>query len=177
MNWLSDFIRRIIEAIVQWINRCIPQYDPAIWNNDPHVRGCNNCYNYGCNIRTDNFAQPGFGSGNQYQQINCPDVGAGAVSDGLTAIGDDENCGCRDCCHKAALVMAPGYDYHWYRLDKDGRWSHKPGQTAARNTDNSGNLITDPRTADRGPYTVFCGFYCVCKDRKITIGGTPPPWC
>jgi hypothetical protein len=180
MSWLSDFIRRIIEAVVQWISRCIPPYEPAIWNNDTYVRRCNNCYNYACNIRTDTFAQPGFGSGNQYQQINCGDVGAGAVADGLAAIPDDGNCGCRDCCHKVALVIAPGpyvTDFHWYRLDRDGKWSHKPGQTAARNTDNSGNLITDPRTADRGPYTVFCGFYCVCKERKLTIGGSKPSWC
>ena len=32
---------------------------------------------------------------------------------------------------------------------------------AATNLDNSRNVITDPRVADRGPYTAFCGFYRV----------------
>jgi hypothetical protein len=59
--------------------------------------------------------------------------------------------------------MAPGYDYHWYRLDKDGMWSHKPGGTPARNTDNANNVIADPRVADRGPYVEFCGFFTVCR--------------
>ena len=36
-------------------------------------------------------------------------------------------------------------------------FSHKPGKTEATNVDNSGNLIKDPRIADRGPYTD-----CVC---------------
>ncbi|MBV9102244.1 MAG: hypothetical protein JO060_01570 [Candidatus Eremiobacteraeota bacterium] len=61
--------------------------------------------------------------------------------------------------------MAPGYDFHWYRRDRDGTWSHKPGGTEARNVDNSGHIITDPRTADRGPYTQFCGCYCVCAGK------------
>lgn len=25
-----------------------------------------------------------------------------------------------------ALVIAPGIDYHWYKQDSDGYWSHKP---------------------------------------------------
>ena len=33
------------------------------------------------------------------------------------------------------------------------RWCHKMGGTPARNTDDSGDYITDPRTADRGAYT------------------------
>ena len=39
------------------------------------------------------------------------------------------------------------YDYHGYRLDENGMWTHKPGGTNATNLDNSGNVITDPRTA------------------------------
>ena len=57
-----------------------------------------------------------------------------------------------------ALVIWPNVDYHWYRQDNVGCWSHKPGKTAARNTDNSGNRITDPRTCNRGGYTQFCGY-------------------
>jgi hypothetical protein len=65
-------------------------------------------------------------------------------------------------------VIEPLEDYHWYRRDRDGRWSHKPGTDPATNLDNSGNVIVDPRTADRGPYTVFCGCFCVNKS-KISI--------
>jgi hypothetical protein len=62
-----------------------------------------------------------------------------------------------------ALVIDPGTDYHWYRKDKNGKWTHKPGGTAATNLDNSGNPITDPETANRGGYTDFCGYFCICS--------------
>ena len=67
--------------------------------------------------------------------------------------------------YKVALVVGMydegKYDYHWYRQDADGLWSHKPGITAARRIDNSGKLIIDPMTADRGDYTQFLGYYAV----------------
>jgi hypothetical protein len=102
-----------------------------------------------------------------YTAMDCTEVGSGAKSDGLVPVDCDGGCGCSDCHHQVALVLWPGVDFHWYRRDRDGKWSHKPGSTAARNTDNSGNLITDPRTANRGPYTVFCGCYCVKKSVVI----------
>ena len=57
-----------------------------------------------------------------------------------------------------ALAIWPGVDYHFYRLDSNMLWSHKPGKTPVRNTDNSGNRIVDPRLADRGNYVVFAGY-------------------
>jgi hypothetical protein len=41
------------------------------------------------------------------------------------------------------------------------------GGSPATNLDNSGNIITDPRTADRGSYTVFCGCFCVNKAKVV----------
>lgn len=47
-----------------------------------------------------------------------------------------------------------GYqDYHWYRRDRNGLWSHKPGSSHARNTDYSNNIIVNPAKADCGRYT------------------------
>lgn len=103
---------------------------------------------------------------------------AGATKDGLVPINCDEGCGCKECWHQVALVIKPNngdlqdyhdyWDYHWYRKDRDGRWSHKMAWTPATNLDNSGNIIKDPRTADRGSYTIFCGCFCVNKT-KVTI--------
>jgi hypothetical protein len=171
-DWLRRLIERLLEVVVQavidWTVRCIPPYEPADWNDANGVQYNNNCYNYGCDTQTGTYAQPGRGSGHMYGSIDCTQVGQGAVSDGLVGVNCDEGCGCRECCHLAALVVAPGEefsDFHWYRCDRDGRWSHKPGGGPATNLDNSGNIITDPRIADRGPYSVFCGCYCVCKAR------------
>lgn len=165
MSWILGLLQRIFQAIVDYIVRCIPVYDPAAWNDANGIQYSNNCYNYACNIQTNTFAQPGLASGNEYTTLTCPSVGAGAQSDGLAPINCDEGCGCGECCHLVALVMAPGIDFHWYRRDRNGMWSHKPGGTQARNVDNSGQPITDPRTADRGMYTQFCGCYCVCTGK------------
>lgn len=50
-------------------------------------------------------------------------------------------------------------DHHWYRLDRDGTWSHKPGQTPVRKTDSSQKPIYDPRSANLHPYTFACFYY------------------
>lgn len=135
-------------------------FNPGFWN-DPAHRTRNNCYNYASNRRTDTFAQPGRASGQQYSALTCAQVGPAAVRDGARA---HPNCApaSENPRWYMALVIAPGpafKDYHWYRKSREGFWGHKPGGTAARNTDNSGKIITDPRTANRGPYTIFCGFY------------------
>ncbi len=62
--------------------------------------------------------------------------------------------------YKVALVASES-DYHWYRQDADGLWSHKPGTNAVKRTDASGELIIDPYIADRGDYTQFLGYYAV----------------
>lgn len=164
MQWF----RAILAFLLKLARRCAPVYDPAVWNDANGIQYSNNCYNYACNIQTNTFAQPGRASGNMYGQLDCQEVGAGAQSDGLASVSANGNCGCFCCCHRVALVIWPGYDFHWYRLDRNGRWSHKPGGTQATNVDNSGHLIDDPQTADRGLYTVFCGFYCVCR-AQVTI--------
>jgi len=170
MNTILDLIRRIIRAAADWADRCLPRYEPGIWNDSTFVQWNNNCYNYGCDIQTNTFAQPGKAHGvilNWPSDGNCRAVSAGAVADGLYRVNCDEGCGCSECQHQVALVIWPGVDYHWYRKDRDGRWSHKMGGTPATNLDNSGNLITDPRTANRGNYTVFCGCFCVNKSTVV----------
>ncbi len=135
---------------------CIIQntaYNPGFWNR-PSVQPYNNCYNYAMNWRSDTFAQPGRISGHLYSGISCAAVGTAANWDG-----------CKTTCSggnkQVALVIWPGRDYHWYRKHSNGFWGHKPGSTAARNTDNRGRVIggtLTPQNCDRGPYTTFCGY-------------------
>ncbi|WP_147441883.1 hypothetical protein [Corallococcus exercitus] len=126
--------------------------DFSYWNgaaNQPY----NNCYNFASNLRTNTFAQPGRAAGAMYTSISCSAVGTGAVRDGWQT-------SCRaDANYNVCLVIWPNYDYHWYRYCANSHWCHKPGGTAARNYDNANQLILNPETADRGGYTVFCGYY------------------
>jgi hypothetical protein len=139
---------------------CAPLYEPDWWNDAGQRQFNNNCYNYATNYRSDTFAQPGLAAGAMYTALTCAAVLPAAVKDAL-----EDSPGANNKCpaegHLVALVVAPDFDFHWYRKGRNGYWSHKPGGTAVTNQDNSGNLIPDPRTADRGPYTDFCTFMVV----------------
>jgi hypothetical protein len=144
--------------------RCAPLWEPDWWN-DAAAGGTrqynNNCYNYATNYRTDTFAQPGLASGQMYPlPISCAGVRPAAVRDDLIDSPAADN-RCPDEGHLLALVVGPGWDFHWYRKGRNGLWTHKPGGTPATNRDNSGAIIPDPRTADRGNYTDFCTFMTV----------------
>jgi hypothetical protein len=167
-----DAIRKLIDAriVIKWPPikwptlekcKCAPLYEPAWWNDGGQRQLHNNCYNYGTNYRTDTFAQPGLGSGQQYPHpIACSGVRPAAIRDDLIDSPKADN-KCPGEGHLVALVVGPGIDYHWYRKGRNGLWTHKPGGTPVTNVDNSGHLITDPRTADRGLYTNFCTFMTV----------------
>jgi hypothetical protein len=140
-------------------------FNPGFWNDPAYIRR-NNCYNYASNRRTNTFAQPGRATGHQASVMACREVTAGALSDGL-----HHRFNCFPDSEKPrwlmALVVAPGYDYHWYRKQKEGFWGHKPGGTPAKNTDNNGAVVMNPETAARLPYTQFCGYFYACKSQKI----------
>ena len=148
--------------------RCAPIYEPNWWND---IRYYNNCYNYATNYRTDTFAQPGEASNNRWTNLFSCDVQAPDISAKMGAISDcliddpSANNRCPSEGHLVALVIKPGdpfsWDYHWYRKGRNRYWSHKMGSSPVTNLDNSGNSISDPRTADRGAYTEFCTFMIV----------------
>ena len=147
--------------------KCAPLYEPAWWNDAGQRQFGNNCYNYSTNHRTDTYAQPGRAAGQQYAALDCTAVHAAALADDLIDAEQENECPSEG--HLVALVIAPGFDYHWYRKGRDGHWTHKPGGTQATNLDNSGKIITNPQKADRGPYTMFCKFMVV-KHGHIKIG-------
>jgi hypothetical protein len=114
----------------------------------------------------------------QYEYYTCQDIIKAAKAD---AGGEME-------FHSALLVACPlGYykvtlhiapfngfrkDYHWYRQDRNGCWSHKPALGEATQNEwpgQTGSLISDPRESSKihptsNPplhYSEFCGFFCV----------------
>ena len=77
---------------------------------------------------------------------------------------------CPTGTYKIALVLDLNpldRDYHWYRQNSDGTWSHKPANFKVENWDYNGNPIYNPKYCDRRDsntghnYTVFAGFYYV----------------
>jgi hypothetical protein len=143
-----------------------PAYNPDWWNTLPR-RLYNNCYAYANNQATDTFPQPGRAGGDPIRSLDCAGVRPAAESDGLAACANFTAPLTEGEGWYVALVIWPQEDYHWYRQDNSGCWSHKPGETEATNLDNSGNQITDPRTCDRGEYTVFCTFMITNSEVEI----------
>jgi len=78
---------------------------------------------------------------------------------------------------KIALVVHPGEDYHFYRQDSDGWWSHKDGANQVKRFDAEGKPIWNPKTAARDyrpkgsflNYKDFCGFYCAPRRKTIRL--------
>jgi hypothetical protein len=154
----------------------VPIYDPGFWNVSSRVY-YNNCYNYATNEATNTFAQPGrayFGYNPiKTNTLSCTEVRSFAALDGtlqkengtetflFAGYTDATPCPSNRPA-RLALVVAPGIDYHWYRLDNGsgGRWSHKQGKTNAKDVDDSGQAIYSIEAANRGRYTQVCGYFC-----------------
>lgn len=143
-----------------------PAYNPATWNA-PTTQPHNNCYNYANNQITNSFAQPGRAHGIGPLVMNCASVQGGATADGLNSCANFAAALAPGRGWYVALVIWPGQDFHWYRQDDLGCWSHKPGATPARNYDNAGGAIPDPKTCNRGPYTQFCTYMTTTTGVKI----------
>jgi hypothetical protein len=132
-----------------------PLYNPGLWNV-PNVQPYNNCYNYANDQITNTFAQPGRAHGVVPANIDCNDYQAAATADGLAIAAGFANPLAAGEGWYVALVVWPGVDFHWYRQDENGCWSHKPGSTPVTNLDNAGNLIADPAQCNMGNYAFCC---------------------
>lgn len=144
---------------------------------------------------TTQFHQPGRKSGypkwSKTRGKRCPDLLARLRADipGIRAAKFDERCPAGTS--KIALVVAPDKrkcsrrrqdscpslkngDYHFYRQDATGMWSHKPGGTAVTALDATGRPIYDPAIASRDygsrlNYKYFCSYLCAPKHRRLTF--------
>jgi len=73
---------------------------------------------------------------------------------------------CPPDTYKVALALDEYDDYHWYRQNRDGTWSHKLADRPVTDLDASGNIIWDPATANRyhqdiSDYSIFIGYFNV----------------
>ncbi len=64
-----------------------------------------------------------------------------------------------------SYIEIPDMDYHWYRQNSDGTWSHKLGPTLVMDFDAALNTIYDPQICNRNygstNYSEFVGYYAV----------------
>ncbi len=153
-------------------------YNPLLW--DDEVEDNNNCYNYALNSQvipgTNTLwykQQPGQYSESMTYDYSDYDAMYTAVHNDFVKYNQifntnliftpiDKFAKCPEGTYKVALVAcSDDWDYHWYRQDSDGYWSHKPGTDFVRRYDDSYDLIIDPSNCDWGDYDTFLGFFAV----------------
>jgi YD repeat-containing protein len=176
-----------------------PTYNPNEWGDCWTTQYCNNCYSYALNQKssctweeiragTQDHLHPGEFSGHPYFYGATVDVDilkATTCDNIISTIAEydgyyvwDCERQCRHGYYKIALFIDPYNesisgdiaDYHFYRQDAGGCWSHKPNVLPATNLDANGSIIEDPRLPsvnhDYTPhgsanYTEFCDCFCV----------------
>ena len=166
-------------------------YNPDYWNEtiigknivgeNIFIKDKTNCYAYAINnhyIPGTKFfyqkQQPGeyYGEEIESPYDNAEDI-IDAIQNDFNKYNNRYNTGSifkkvskYEICPIGTYKIAVAYyseDYHFYRQNSDGTWSHKPGLTSVINTEsaNSNNLIFDPEECNRGNYIYFIGFYAI----------------
>lgn len=138
-----------------------PAYDPGAWMS---VMGETNCYSYALNIQDHGIARPGqiLWSKDAPLELSAfrrENITERLLADGLVKIASPDLA--PECSQIMAAFLLAGDDYHFYRLDVDGGWSHKIACGHVSKKDNAGKVILSPTAADRGRYNEFLGYFMV----------------
>lgn len=172
-----------------------PNYEPGRWNKKNEISDTHNCFSYAMNVHDPKqiakcktkgycnvpFHQPGLAAG--YRKFladkpkTCPNMIMRILGDNphiqLTSFEEK----CPPTTSKIALVVDESEDYHFFRQDSNGLWSHKPGARSVINVDASDHKIWDPRLTDldytkKGGqlnYDIFCSYMCVPRSQKLYL--------
>tara|TARA_Y100000817_G_C16819458_1_gene528207 strand:+ start:812 stop:1375 length:564 start_codon:yes stop_codon:yes gene_type:complete len=153
-----------------------PIYDKEYWDNLKDETNNTNCYSYAFNrmeYNQERKLQPGELSSGKFKEYTCSNL-LSKIKDDHKEIYKTDNIDKIPCnYYKIALVIdnnGKHDDYHFYRKDNNGTWSHKQGTNKITNIDASGNKIFDPQYADRNydkedndkyNYNKFCGYFAI----------------
>lgn len=150
-----------------------PKYDETKWNSK-NIKNTHNCYAYATNTINTKFhskPQPGYAA----RMPSVPDAEYSCMAflkrlkkDLPSMYLVDFNSPCIKGFHKSFMAIdtkVEDPDYHFWRMDDDGLWSHKPGASKIRKTDASDKKITNPLKSNREftsyKYKKPCFFFCV----------------
>jgi hypothetical protein len=183
----TKYLFGLVFILVIIILRCdsLSPYQIEYMNDDDNN---NNCYSYAFNnthIKYKGKPQPGFYSNiKQVKRNNASYNCKNFISRVLNDYPDSKFISVKD--HKRGkrcngdeytIFLAidnegVSTDYHFYKEDNNGFWSHKPGLGKVVYTDDGGRKITNPIYADRDyentntndennyNYKTECGFFC-----------------
>jgi len=155
-------------------------YEPHKWNDNYNIKSTHNCYTYALGkirVGLDSKAQPGYASGFNHiddkKDYNCKSFYDRLKKDVPASYLEKFDNACLPGFYKIFLALDVGNDYHWWRLNSDGYWSHKPGSTEVTDVDASGKKIKNPLIANRKysslNYNKPCFFACIYSDLSRSV--------
>lgn len=145
------------------------QAERSRWNQRNAIRN-NRCYGYAANVFLENAVALPPGRNHHWTE---DELLAASNRDAFQPRGKQSLAACPAAGgHWVAACLGgdePYVDFHFFRLDSDGTWSHKPGDRRSRKVDDLGNPIGDlSRAQFHEPY-VFCGFLSVGDDVRDAL--------
>lgn len=174
-----------VEALKKELDFLNVKFQPSQWHSckksDWNCSKGVNCYAYALNNPDYYWAVPGSGFAHtktkkyftafnkMFEKTSIASfqkmLKQGAKHDGLLSVKKPVK---KDGYYLAALFFPKGErDFHWYRQDDDGTWSHKIGYMRPTNKDEKGKRIKNPLSADRGEYSIFGGYFLVPRGGVI----------
>lgn len=151
-----------------------PKYDPKKWNDNFNIKNSHNCYAYVLNRsahKMKNKPQPGYFSNFpslKQTDYNCQSFYIRLKKDIPSLYLVPFNQKCKKGFYKGFIAIDTkdeDQDYHFYRQDDNGYWSHKPGRQNVINYDADKKLIYNPVKANRNyinfNYSTPCFFFCI----------------
>lgn len=177
-NSNKEYINNIIQKIgFSPLSGSELNYNPNKWNNNNNIKLNHNCYAYALGKirpKLKSKPQPGYFinyPGLYNSDYKCNTFYERIMKENPLAYKIDFNKPCKKGFHKIYLAIDQkdeDKDYHFYRQDKSGYWSHKPGRQKVVNYDAKGKKIKNPENANRNynyyKYKKSCGFLCVNKN-------------
>ena len=154
-----------------------PEWDTNKWTINKKF---NNCYAYSVNDHNPSQEERNRKSipGPDQSVYNCLNVVNGLFNDIPGIYPTRFECQCNPGHAKIFSAVSKDdnsgndtNDFHFWRLDSDGLWSHKIGTHLPSRLDASNNNIQNPELSDRKfqshDYSESCGFFCVPLTKKV----------
>lgn len=154
------------------VNGSEPEWNPKKWNDNQRF---NNCYAYAMNDHVEDRHLRSSKSipGDEKTFYTCSGIMEGIKSEipnmYVTTFSDQCDKGFTKI-YAAVSDENEENDFHFWRQDSDGMWSHKPGSSSPRRVDGDLKPILNPDTSNRNGtkrnYNIGCGFFCIPRESR-----------
>lgn len=144
-----------------------PQWNPHKWSANSKF---NNCYAYAMDDHEESSDQRGKKPipGPDLSRYTCSRIIEGLKNEIPQMYPATFETPCQPGFKKIYAAVSEesvNNDFHFWRQDYDGLWSHKPGSRNPTRVDGNNKPIENPENANRNSdtynYTQSCGFFCI----------------